>query len=219
MTTKRLLVRTGARVWLLSWLGLGLGFGIGCGDGGGGDEASDESQACEPGSVADCACTDGSTATQTCNAEGSGYDACACGDSESGDDQNTGDTETTDATDTGTTETTDATDTETTDETTETTDTTDGPIGADPVPEIFHPSDGETREINTPIPWIGVGTDAEDGDLTGMSLVWSSDLDGQIGTGEMFNAPLSTVGLHVISLTATDSDGQQGVATIELMLE
>jgi hypothetical protein len=224
MTTERL------RMWLSAGL-LFVGIGIGCGDNGGGgeDEAGDESPVCEPGTTIDCACTDGSTATQTCNAEGSGYDACACENTETGDDQNTGDTDTddtdtTDATDTDTTDatdtdTTDATDTDTTDtDTTETTETTDGPIGEDPVPEIFHPSDGEMRQINTPIPWIGVANDAEDGALSGMSMVWSSDLDGEFGTGEMFNAPLTTLGVHVISLTATDSDGQQGVVTIQLML-
>jgi chitinase len=184
MTTERL------RLWSSAWF-LALGITLACGDSGGDDEAA-EGSTCEPGSMIDCACTDGSMATQTCNAEGSGYDACACEDAETGDDQNSG---------------------------SETAETTEGPMGEAPVPEIFHPGDGETRAVDVPIPWIGVATDAEDGDLTGMSMVWSSDLDGQFGTGEMFDAPLTTVGMHVISLTATDSDGQQGVATIQLMIE
>lgn len=212
MTTKRI------QMWSSAWL-LALGITVACGDSGGGDEASDESEVCEPGSVVDCACTDGSTATQTCTADGSGYDACACENPETGDDQSTG--ETTSETDTAETDTDTAeTDTATTTtDTTDTGDTTDAPVGENPVPEIFHPSDGEVRTVATPIPWIGVATDAEDGDLGGASMVWSSDLDGEFGTGTMFDAPLATVGVHVISLTATDSDGQQGVVTIQLTLE
>ncbi len=209
MTTKR------GRAWLVASM-LAAGLGLACGDSGSGDdEASDEGLVCEPGSTIDCACTDGSTATQTCTSEGSGYDACACGDSETGDQGSEGiSTDTSTETETGSgTETSTETDTSTS------TDTTEGPIGDSPVPEIFHPGDGEVRKINTPIPWIGVAADTEDGDLSGMALVWSSDLDGEFGTGLMFDAALTTVGMHVISLTATDSDGQQGVTTIGLTLE
>jgi hypothetical protein len=216
MTTERI------RLWLGTCLFL-VGVAVGCGDSGGdGDEAADESSTCEPGTTIDCACTDGSTGMQTCNAEGTGYDTCVCVGSETGDEQGTEDSDTADTADTADTtdaDTTDTTDSDTTDTTTDTTDateTTDGPIGADPVPEIFHPSDGEMRQVDVPIPWIGVANDAEDGALSGMSMVWSSDLDGQFGTGEMFDAPLSTLGVHTISLTATDSDGQQGVATIQI---
>ena len=55
----------------------------------------------------------------------------------------------------------------------------------------------------------GSGIDAEDESLTGASLVWTSDLNGQIGTGETFSAFLSA-GSHVITLTVTDSEGATG---------
>jgi hypothetical protein len=42
------------------------------------------------------------------------------------------------------------------------------------------------------------------------SLVWTSDLEGQIGVGDNFNAPLTMVGMHTITLTATDIDGNEG---------
>ena len=51
----------------------------------------------------------------------------------------------------------------------------------------------------------GTAVDPEDGDLTGESFVWTSDVDGQIGTGASFSAVLSS-GRHTVTLTATDSD-------------
>ena len=53
--------------------------------------------------------------------------------------------------------------------------------------------------------------DAEDGPLSGDSLVWVSNIDDQIGTGLSVSKELSA-GLHNINLTATDS---QGAATTE----
>ncbi len=88
----------------------------------------------------------------------------------------------------------------------------------DPTVEIYHPGDGEMRQVNVDIPFIGAATDPQDGNLTGGSLVWASDLDGVIGTGEMLNAPLTTVGTHVITLVATDSDGNSASDSISLVL-
>lgn len=92
-----------------------------------------------------------------------------------------------------------------------------GGNGASPMADIFHPGDMETRDADKPIPFIGEAMDAEDGALTGAALVWTSDLSGQIGTGTMFDAPLS-VGTHVITLTATDSDGNTGTDQITLFI-
>ena len=95
----------------------------------------------------------------------------------------------------------------------------DGDPGADPVASIFHPGNDEVRQVNVPIPFIGEATDAEDGVLMGMSIVWTSDLEGQIGTGTMFDAPLTMVGMHTITMTATDSDNQQGSDAIQLQIQ
>jgi hypothetical protein len=91
-------------------------------------------------------------------------------------------------------------------------------VGQAPKVKINHPGDKEMRPANTPIPFVGVANDPEDGALTGASLVWTGSLDGMIGTGEMFNAPLN-VGTHVITLTATDSDKNTGVAAITLYIQ
>ena len=60
--------------------------------------------------------------------------------------------------------------------------------------------------LNTPSDY-GIGNAAEEGSLKGASLVWTSDIDGEVGTGEAFTGSLSE-GTHIIILTVTDS--QQG---------
>jgi len=94
---------------------------------------------------------------------------------------------------------------------------TGGGTGQPPMADLWHPGDMETRPADKPIPFIGKGNDPEDGALTSASLVWTSDLTGQIGTGEQFDAPLS-IGTHVITLTATDSNGNTGSESITLFI-
>ena len=85
-----------------------------------------------------------------------------------------------------------------------------------PVAEITAPADGSEFSDTDIITFAGTGTDAEDGSLTGASLVWTSDVDGELGTGETFDldAALATPGAHVITLTATDSQNAIGQASI-----
>lgn len=84
-----------------------------------------------------------------------------------------------------------------------------------PVATINHPADGETRPPS--VPFVGVGVDIEDGALTGASLVWTSDVDGMLGTGAMLTATL-TPGTNVVTLTATDSMGNTGTDTVTLTI-
>jgi hypothetical protein len=101
----------------------------------------------------------------------------------------------------------------------------DGNTGSDtitvtslsPVAAIFHPGDGEVRPAASSIPFVGEGRDLEDGALTGAALVWTSSLDGAIGTGGSFNASLSA-GTNVITLTVTDSDGNTASDTLTLTI-
>lgn len=59
--------------------------------------------------------------------------------------------------------------------------------------------------------------DVEDGPLGDDSLVWTSSLDGVLGTGtELIVAELSP-GLHLITVTATDSDGNRSTASVNLL--
>jgi hypothetical protein len=204
-------------------LAITFGLGLACSGSGGGEAAG----TCEPGEMIDCACPDGSTAQQVCAEDGLSYEDCMCEGGETvgdGDPTGDGDGDPTGDGDGDPTGDGDGDGDPTGDGDGDGDPTGDGdgdgePAGEDPVADIFHPGDGETRPVDVPIPFIGDATDAEDGQLDGMSVVWTSDLDGQIGTGLMFDAPLSTVGMHTITMTATDSDGQQGVDTIQLNME
>ena len=92
------------------------------------------------------------------------------------------------------------------------------PVGSPPNAIITHPGDGETRPANVAVPFIGEAPDPEDGQLSGGALVWTSSIDGQLGTGNNFDALLSA-GTHTITLEATDSDDNTDVATIQLIME
>ena len=87
---------------------------------------------------------------------------------------------------------------------------------AAPVATIVSPMDlGEYFDTEV-LTFTGSATDAEDGDLTGESLVWTSDVDDQLGTGEEFTIDpgIASLGAHVITLTATDSEGEEGLAGV-----
>lgn len=87
-----------------------------------------------------------------------------------------------------------------------------------PTASITAPSDGAEFLDTESVIFQGTGTDPEDGTLIGGSMIWSSSLDGGIGTGNAFTlAALSlTVGTHTITLTVTDSDGAAATASISI---
>lgn len=79
---------------------------------------------------------------------------------------------------------------------------------------ITSPADGGTSTVGETVTFSGAATDSEDGAITGSALVWTSDLDGPIGTGAEFSRSDLSGGFHEITLTATDSEGASGSATI-----
>jgi len=81
------------------------------------------------------------------------------------------------------------------------------PLGND----AFYPAQTVTFE--------GSAYDNEDGLLADGALQWSSDRDGLLGSGvSLTTAELST-GAHQITLTGTDSDGQQSTANIAILVQ
>jgi subtilisin family serine protease len=94
------------------------------------------------------------------------------------------------------------------------------PAGPPPPPNdaptvpIANPADGSIFDSVVSILFEGTASDTEDGDLTA-SLVWTSNIDGQIGTGGSFSTTLSD-GNHTISASVTDSGGKTGSASISI---
>ena len=86
-----------------------------------------------------------------------------------------------------------------------------------PVARINHPSNGETRPAANAVPFTGDGRDFVDGPIPDAGLVWTSSIDGAIGTGRTFNRTLSA-GTNVITLTVTNSDGGTGSQSITLTI-
>lgn len=64
----------------------------------------------------------------------------------------------------------------------------------------------------TAVPITGTAVDFEDGTLTD-SLVWTSDLDGALGTGGSIN-PVLSVGTHTVTAGVTDSGGRTAADSI-----
>ena len=82
---------------------------------------------------------------------------------------------------------------------------------------ILHPEDRST--VVPPLNLSGYGYDPDDGELQEEALVWASDRDGPLGTGSpLWGVDLSP-GQHHLMLTATDSIGLQGSATITVDVE
>jgi hypothetical protein len=86
--------------------------------------------------------------------------------------------------------------------------------------QIQTPLNNSTFGPGEVITFVGSATDPEDGNLTGASLEWSSDIDGFLGTGTtiqtMLSGPPGQEGTvwHTITLQATDSDGHKGTHQI-----
>jgi len=84
-----------------------------------------------------------------------------------------------------------------------------------PTAVISSPTNGSIHSGSRNILFIGRGVDNEDGALNGASLIWSSQIDGQLGTGTDVFSTLS-VGSHTITLKATDSNGATDTDTIAI---
>ncbi|TFG64467.1 MAG: hypothetical protein E4H28_05175 [Gemmatimonadales bacterium] len=87
-----------------------------------------------------------------------------------------------------------------------------------PSASITAPANSSMFDEFVSVSFVGSATDAEDGSLTGTSLVWTSSLDGAIGTGASFSKNDLSMGVHTIVLAATDSDGATSTASIQLTI-
>jgi hypothetical protein len=92
------------------------------------------------------------------------------------------------------------------------------PFNQSPVAHITAPTNNAAFAQGSAVSFAGTGTDPEDGTLTGASLVWTDNVAGQIGTGTSFSLSSLAVGTHVVTLTATDSQGAKGTATVTIVI-
>ena len=89
-------------------------------------------------------------------------------------------------------------------------------VNTPPTADITNPSNNSTYNQGNTISLTGTGEDTEDGTLTGSSLVWTSSIDGEIGTGTSFTRNDLSVGIHTITLNATDNDGATGSDSVSI---
>lgn len=87
-----------------------------------------------------------------------------------------------------------------------------------PVATITTPTNGAIFSPGATIEFTGSAVDPEDGALTGDALIWS--IGGkQLGKGESFSTDELEVGMHLVTLTATDSHGASGTAEVQIKVE
>lgn len=87
-----------------------------------------------------------------------------------------------------------------------------------PTATITNPLNGDTYTQFQSITFNGSGYDLKDGTLNAGSLVWTSNIDGQIGTGASFTKNDLSIGTHTITLVATDSDGATGNNNVSILI-
>ncbi len=85
-----------------------------------------------------------------------------------------------------------------------------------PVATLTSPSDGAIISQGDKLALSGSATDEEDGTLSDSQITWSSDIQGMLGQGTTLNHRGLILGDHVITMTASDSDGLKDTRTIKL---
>jgi extracellular elastinolytic metalloproteinase len=87
------------------------------------------------------------------------------------------------------------------------------PPNTAPTVTISSPTNGITVTQGTSVTFSATATDNEDGNIAA-NLVWTSNLQGQIGTGASFSRSDLVQGLHAVSAVVTDAGGLVGTATV-----
>ncbi|MBF0229939.1 MAG: hypothetical protein HQK63_10200, partial [Desulfamplus sp.] len=94
----------------------------------------------------------------------------------------------------------------------------DSLFAAPPTIVVRSPSDNSTISYKTTIVFLADAKDPEDVILTGQSIIWMSDKDGFLGYGMSFTKSNLSVGTHEITVTATDSDGEEDADSITVIV-
>ena len=83
---------------------------------------------------------------------------------------------------------------------------------------IESPSDGDIFEVGVEITFTGSARDLKDGELSGELLVWNSDQEGELGKGIELTKDDLVEGVHTITLTAKNSQGETATDTITITI-
>ncbi len=83
---------------------------------------------------------------------------------------------------------------------------------------ISSPPNGTTVAPGASVTFTATATDTQDGNVAA-SLVWSSNLQGQIGIGASFSTTALGVGAHAITASVTDSGGLPGSASVVVTVQ
>ena len=89
---------------------------------------------------------------------------------------------------------------------------------AAPVASITKPANNSSHAYDLDVALSGSASDAEDGNLSGTSLVWTSNVDGEVGQGTDVTviAGKLSPGTHTLTLTASDVSGKTGTASVSI---
>jgi hypothetical protein len=85
-------------------------------------------------------------------------------------------------------------------------------VDAPPTVAVTAPVAGTSVLAGKPVRLVGVASDVEDGDLSA-GIVWTSDRDGNLGTGSILTVPALSVGTHTITAAVADRGGAIARAT------
>jgi len=94
----------------------------------------------------------------------------------------------------------------------------DGGVGNVPFVYITTPDAGMSYPRKANVILHGNAWDLEDQMLSGLSLTWTSNLDGPVATGRLARTSNLSVGTHVLTLRATDSNGQFALDTTTITI-
>lgn len=91
-------------------------------------------------------------------------------------------------------------------------------VNTPPTVTITSPSSNITVDEGQVVAFACTASDTDDGPLTGNSVVWTSSISGQLGTGTSLNLVL-VPGVHIITVTVTDSGSLTATDSIEVTVE
>lgn len=90
-------------------------------------------------------------------------------------------------------------------------------VNQSPSVAISAPINGSSYTQGDSVTFTATATDPEEGDLSS-NVVWSSNVDGNLGTGASLNVTSLTVNTHTITASVTDAGGKTSVSNVSLTI-